>query len=214
MATSVFDVYSITEEYLEGLFITWPTSYEALVGRAELKAGALEEPSISHAYTGLTPPIHRRRMGSRHRVCGRCGYRRCPDRQRSVRHPGCSSLLNQRPTALGAKVIAAAGSAEKIGISKQYGGADYGIDYTKRGWQKEVMKITGGHGVDVVFDPVGMIKGISGGCHVIHARVSDTLLCLDCLKCIAWKGRAVVVGFAAGPIEKVRYACERQLSIY
>lgn len=45
------------------------------------------------------------------------------------------------------------------------------------------MKITGGKGVNVVYDPVGLIK--------------------DSLKCIAWKGRAVVVGFAGGEIEKV-----------
>ena len=39
------------------------------------------------------------------------------------------------------------------------GGADYAIDYTKAGWQKEVLKITGGRGVDVAYDPVGRIKG-------------------------------------------------------
>ena len=39
------------------------------------------------------------------------------------------------------------------------GGADYAIDYTKVGWQKEVLKITGGRGVDVAYDPVGRIKG-------------------------------------------------------
>jgi NADPH:quinone reductase-like Zn-dependent oxidoreductase len=39
------------------------------------------------------------------------------------------------------------------------GGADYAIDYTKVGWQKEVLKVTGGRGVDVVYDPVGRIKG-------------------------------------------------------
>jgi NADPH2:quinone reductase len=44
-------------------------------------------------------------------------------------------------------------------------------------------EITGGHGVDVVYDPVGMI--------------------IPSLKVIAWNGRIVVVGFAAGNIEKV-----------
>ncbi|KAF7361864.1 hypothetical protein MVEN_00530900 [Mycena venus] len=84
---------------------------------------------------------------------------------------------------LGAKVIAAAGSQEKLDIAKKYGGADYTVDYTKKGWQQEVLKITNGKGADVIFDPVGMIA--------------------DCLKCIAWKGRALVVGFAAGTVEKV-----------
>ena len=63
-----------------------------------------------------------------------------------------------RISALGAKVIAAASPA-KLSVTRDYGGADFAIDYTKKGWQQEVMKITGGHGVDVVYDPVGMIRG-------------------------------------------------------
>lgn len=39
------------------------------------------------------------------------------------------------------------------------GGADFVVDYTQGGWQKEVLKITGGRGADVVYDPVGRIKG-------------------------------------------------------
>ena len=85
--------------------------------------------------------------------------------------------------ALGAKVIATAGSQAKLDVAKRYG-ADFAIDYRKDGWQKEVMSITNGHGADVVYDPVGMI--------------------VPSLKCIAWNGRLVVVGFAAGSIEKVR----------
>ena len=62
-------------------------------------------------------------------------------------------------SALGARVIASAGSQAKLDISKRYGGADYVVDYTKPNWQKEVMKITGNHGVDVIYDPVGLITG-------------------------------------------------------
>ena len=58
-------------------------------------------------------------------------------------------------------MIAAAGSQAKLDAVKKYAGADYLIDYTKPGWQKEVLKITGGHGVDVVYDPVGLIQGLS-----------------------------------------------------
>lgn len=61
--------------------------------------------------------------------------------------------------ALGAKVIAAAGSQTKLDIAKDYGGADYTVDYTKPNWQQEVLKITGGKGVDVIYDPVGLIRG-------------------------------------------------------
>ncbi|KFX97125.1 hypothetical protein V490_02950, partial [Pseudogymnoascus sp. VKM F-3557] len=84
--------------------------------------------------------------------------------------------------ARGAKVIATAGTAAKLAVAKSFG-ADYGVDYGDKKWTEEVMKITGGKGVDVVFDPVGMVD-IS-------------------LKCTAWNGRIVVVGFAAGKIEKV-----------
>jgi NADPH2:quinone reductase len=62
-------------------------------------------------------------------------------------------------TALGAKVIAAASSQTKLNVACQLGGADHGIDYTKLGWQKEIMRLTGNKGVDVIYDPVGMING-------------------------------------------------------
>jgi NADPH:quinone reductase-like Zn-dependent oxidoreductase len=65
-------------------------------------------------------------------------------------------------TALGATVIAAAGSESKLDIAKQYGGADYGVNYSKAGWQKEVLKFTNGKGVNVVFDPVGLVTGRPG----------------------------------------------------
>jgi NADPH:quinone reductase-like Zn-dependent oxidoreductase len=61
--------------------------------------------------------------------------------------------------ALGANVIAAAGSPEKIEIAKRYGGADYGVNYSNPGWQKEVLALTKGKGVDVIYDPVGLING-------------------------------------------------------
>ena len=80
-------------------------------------------------------------------------------------------------------MIATAGTEAKLKVAKELGGADYIIDYTKDGWQKKVLEITGGKGADVIYDPVGMIQAS--------------------LKCIAWNGRAVVVGFAAGNIEKV-----------
>ena len=60
-------------------------------------------------------------------------------------------------------MIAAAGSQAKLHICKEYGGADYCVDYTKKDWQKLVVKITGGKLVDVIFDPVGLIAGQLGG---------------------------------------------------
>ena len=67
-------------------------------------------------------------------------------------------------SALGARVIAAAGSQAKLDAVKKYAGADYLIDYTKPGWQKDVLKITSGHGVDVIYDPVGLIQGMLVHC--------------------------------------------------
>jgi NADPH2:quinone reductase len=92
---------------------------------------------------------------------------------------------------LGAKVIACAGSPEKLEVAKRLGQADYAIDYTKVDWVKEVKAITGGRGVDLVYDPVGMVD--------------------RSLSCIAWSGRIVVIGFAAGTIEKVRFVEPQQL---
>ena len=60
--------------------------------------------------------------------------------------------------ALGAHVIACA-SPSKLDVARTMGGADFVVDYTQGGWQKEVLKITSGRGVDVVYDPVGRIKG-------------------------------------------------------
>ncbi|WVQ67824.1 uncharacterized protein L199_006029 [Kwoniella botswanensis] len=84
---------------------------------------------------------------------------------------------------LGCKVIATASSPSKRRVCQEYGKADEVVDYTRKDWQKEVMRITGGKGVNVVFDPVGMI--------------------ISSLKCVAWNARLVVVGFAAGSIEKI-----------
>lgn len=62
-------------------------------------------------------------------------------------------------------------------------GADWVIDYTMPKWQEQVKQITGGHGVDVVYDPVGLL--------------------IPSLKCVAWNARLLVIGFAGGTIEKV-----------
>lgn len=85
--------------------------------------------------------------------------------------------------ACGATVVATAGSARKLQVAKEFG-ADFVLDYGKEGWEKEVLKMTPrGRGVDIVFDPVGLVE--------------------KSLKCTAWDGRIVVIGFAAGSIEKV-----------
>ncbi len=82
---------------------------------------------------------------------------------------------------MGATVIATGGSDEKLKIAKQYG-ADYVINYTTQNIKDEVKKITRDKGADVIYDPVG-------------GDVFDTSL-----RCIAFKGRLLVIGFASGRI--------------
>jgi len=67
---------------------------------------------------------------------------------------GVGQLLVQCAKMRGASVIGTAGSAEKAAIAKQ-AGADHVILYRERDFREEVMRITGGRGVDVVYDAVG-----------------------------------------------------------
>lgn len=84
-------------------------------------------------------------------------------------------------TVMGATVIASASSPEKLALAKEYG-AQHGIDYSKEDIRERVLEITGGKGANVIYDPVG-------------GDVFDTSL-----RCIAWEGRLLVIGFAAGRI--------------
>jgi threonine dehydrogenase-like Zn-dependent dehydrogenase len=98
-------------------------------------------------------------MATRVGCRGRCWIGRCPNRQRCAVHLPSSAVLTRGVrVALGAHVIACA-SPSKLDVARTMGGADFVVDYTQGGWQKEVLKITGGRGVDVVYDPVGRIKG-------------------------------------------------------
>lgn len=85
--------------------------------------------------------------------------------------------------AFGATVIATAGSQHKLDVACSYG-ADYAVDYRQKDWPERVKAMTpNGRGVDIVYDPVGLIS--------------------QSTKCTAWNGRLLVIGFAAGDIEKV-----------
>jgi len=128
-----------------GLMVTAPTSYAALVTRANIQRG---DYVLVHAAAG-----------------------------------GVGLAAVQVAKAFGAVVIATAGGKRKLEVASGYG-ADFGVDYRGEKWEEEVRKLTPkGRGVDIVFDPVGMVN--------------------RSLKCTAWNGRIVVVGFAAGEIEKV-----------
>jgi len=86
--------------------------------------------------------------------------------------------------ALGARVIAAASSPEKLEVCRQHG-ADVLIDYTKEDLREALKTTTGGKGPDVIYDPVG-------GAYSEPA-----------LRSIAYRGRHLVIGFAAGDIPKL-----------
>ena len=85
---------------------------------------------------------------------------------------------------MGARVIACASSDDKLEFAKQCG-ADEGINYSTEDLKDRLKKLTGGNGVDVLYDPVGGDFSEAG------------------FRAMAWGGRFLVIGFAAGPIPKI-----------
>ncbi len=85
---------------------------------------------------------------------------------------------------LGARVIAAAGSAEKCAIAREHG-ADEVIDYRRESIRDRVRALTGGAGVDVVYDPVG-------------GDAFD-----QALRAVNWEARMLIVGFASGRVPAI-----------
>jgi NADPH:quinone reductase len=94
---------------------------------------------------------------------------------------GVGSAAIQLGKAAGARVIATAGGPEKVQVCRDLG-ADHVVDYTADDFVPVVKEVTGGHGADVVYDPVG-------------GDVFDRSR-----RCIAFEGRLVVVGFTSGRI--------------
>jgi len=86
--------------------------------------------------------------------------------------------------AMGARVIAAASSGEKLDFARE-NGADELINYSTEDLKARVKELTGGKGVDVVYDPVG-------------GDFSEAAL-----RATGWDGRFLVIGFASGPIPKI-----------
>jgi NADPH2:quinone reductase len=85
---------------------------------------------------------------------------------------------------MGAKVIAAASSDEKLALARQYGATET-INYATEDLKERLKAITGGRGVDVIYDPVG-------------DRYAE-----PAFRSIAWNGRYLVIGFAGGQIPKL-----------
>ncbi|MCP4005614.1 MAG: NADPH:quinone oxidoreductase family protein [bacterium] len=127
--------------------IVYPTSYAALVPRAQLRE---TETLLVHAAAG-----------------------------------GVGLAAVQIGKALGARVIATAGGREKLEIARR-AGADLAIDYREEDWVAAVREATDGRGADVIYDPVG-------------GDIFD-----GSLRCIAWNGRLLVIGFASGTIPSAK----------
>jgi NADPH2:quinone reductase len=86
--------------------------------------------------------------------------------------------------AMGAHVIAAASSAEKLAVCRQHG-ADECINYSSEDLKERIKTLSKGRGVDVIYDPVG-------------GAYSEAAL-----RGMAWEGRYLVIGFAAGDIPRI-----------
>jgi NADPH2:quinone reductase len=81
----------------------------------------------------------------------------------------------------GARVIAGASTPEKRRFALRHGASET-LDYSEPEWRTTLKAMTGGRGIDVVFDPVG----------------GDLLE--PAFRSLAWRGRHLVIGFAGGPI--------------
>ena len=86
--------------------------------------------------------------------------------------------------AVGARVIACASSDAKLAVCREHG-ADAAINYASEDLRERIKALTEGHGIDAIVDPVG-------GPFTEPA-----------LRSLAWRGRLLVVGFAAGEIPKI-----------
>jgi NADPH:quinone reductase len=86
--------------------------------------------------------------------------------------------------AVGATVIATARGADKLAVAREHG-ADHVLDSESDDIKGRVRELTAGRGADVVYDPVG-------------GAVFDASL-----RCVAWEGRIVVVGFASGQVPQI-----------
>jgi NADPH2:quinone reductase len=85
---------------------------------------------------------------------------------------------------MGARVIACASSDDKLDFAKKHG-ADEGVNYAKDNLRDGLKRLGGDHGIDVVYDPIG----------------GD--FAEPALRSLAWEGRFLVIGFAAGEIPKL-----------
>jgi NADPH:quinone reductase len=85
---------------------------------------------------------------------------------------------------MGARVIAGASAEDKLALAREHG-ADAGVNYATSDLKTALRELTGGKGVDVVYDPIGGAQGEAA------------------LRGMDWGGRFLVIGFAAGEMPKL-----------
>ena len=85
---------------------------------------------------------------------------------------------------MGARVIAAASTDEKLDLARRYGATET-INYSESSLKEQIKALTGGDGADVIYDPVGGDLG------------------LEAVRGLGWNGRLLIVGFAGGEIQKI-----------
>jgi len=90
----------------------------------------------------------------------------------------------QLGAALGARVVAAASTDAKLALCREHGAVET-VNYAREDLRARVKELTGGRGADMIYDPVG-------------GQGSE-----PALRSIAWRGRFLVVGFAAGDIPRI-----------
>ncbi|KAL5353006.1 hypothetical protein ACLOAV_001035 [Pseudogymnoascus australis] len=97
---------------------------------------------------------------------------------------GLGLMAVQVAKALGCTVVATASTSSKLAVAKKFG-ADYLVNYSDEDWEKRVLDATKGVGVDVVYDPVGLVD--------------------QSLRCLKHGGRILLIGFAGreGNMEKI-----------
>jgi NADPH2:quinone reductase len=138
-------------------------------------------PGMDFAEAAAMPVVYHTSYFALHRRAG------LAHREWLLVHAGASGVgmsAIQIGKAYGAQVIATAGSPEKLDFCRSQG-ADHALSYRDTSWLERVKEITGGRGVDVVYDPVG------GDIFDLSTR------------CIASEGRMLIIGFASGRIPSV-----------
>lgn len=129
-----------------------------------IAAAAMLQGMTAHYLSHSTFPLHSRHTALVHAAAG-----------------GTGRLLVQIAVALGARVIATVGTEAKAELAREAGASD-AVLYGREDWVEEVKRLTGGQGVDVVYDSVGQATFTKG---------------LDCLK---MRGMMVHFGQSSGPV--------------